>query len=234
MKATLRVILVPALAALALFGHAVARAEPPPPSGTTIFSDDFSTKNTSLWRYSAGASISNGQLVQAVDQVYDGQVITPIAYDFTDCTFTGQLLGVPAVGNTETGLSLNVDPRGLTGAGTIYMEWNGLVQGATSGPNGQLLASQDVPPPPGIAHYYYMGGQYTSNMWFRIRHSSATGLLYWETSLNGTNWTTLASETPIIEITSLYPTISTGWWPPGPSSPGAAVWDNVSLVRNTT
>jgi len=40
----------------------------------------------------ADASVSNGQLVLAVDQNYDGSMVTLNPYNFTDCAFAAQVI----------------------------------------------------------------------------------------------------------------------------------------------
>ena len=187
-------------------------------AGTTVFSDDFATKNTTLWSWGAGASVSNGQLVLACDSSYDGNIRTPITYNFTDSTFTAQLITPPAVGggHTETGLIVTQQPRVETAS--AYFEWQA----------GGLWTSQDINW--NTTFYYYNGPGYTPGMWMRIRHSSVTGLFTWETSADGTTWSILSSAAPLFDITSVYLTIQCGYWMPETSGP--AIYGNVSLVHN--
>jgi hypothetical protein len=190
----------------------------PAHAGTTVFSDNFATKNTTLWSWGAGASVSNGQLVLACHSNYDGQIVTPIAYNLTDSTFTAQLMTPPAVGggHTETGLIASINAGDVETA-SAYMEWEA----------GELINSQTIN---WNTTEYYHGGGYSPGMWLRIRHSSATGLLYWEKSTDGTTWSTISSAAPAFNITNVWLTIQCGYWMPETSGP--AIYGNVSLVHN--
>jgi hypothetical protein len=211
----------------AAMGMAIAiafMAPVPAYAGTTVFSDNFATKNTTLWKWGAGASVSNGQLVLACNSNYDGQIVTPITYDLTDSAFTAQFIAAPDVGNgtTETGLIASIHSGDVETA-SVYWEWVG----------GTLLMQQTV-----NWNYtaYYQGPAtapaFVPGMWVRIRHSSATGSFYWEKSPDGTTWTTLASAPvdPAIDVTKLYLVIECGYWTTETSGP--AIWTNASLVQN--
>ena len=90
-----------------------------------VFSDNFATKNTTLWDWGAGASVSNNQLVLACHSNYDGQITTPIPYNLTDSTFTAQLITPPAVGggHVETGFTASSRKTDIE-TNSLYMEWH--------------------------------------------------------------------------------------------------------------
>jgi hypothetical protein len=208
----------------AAMGIAIAipfMAPVPAYAGTTVFSDNFATKNTSLWNWGAGASVSNGQLVLACDRNYDGQIVTPIAYDLTDSAFTAQLITPPAVGggHTETGFIASIHPGDIE-TNSIYMQWVG----------GELSATWVTGGGGGTFIYYYQGFDYFPGMWLRLRHSSATGLVYWEKSSDATTWTTFASAVPQFDITNVWLSFECGNWEQETSGP--AIYGNVSLVHN--
>jgi hypothetical protein len=186
-----------------------------------VFSDNFATKNTTLWNWGAGASVSNNQLVLACDSNYDGQIVTPIAYNLTDSTFTAQLITPPAVGggHTETGFIASSRATDIE-TNSIYMEWVG----------GELRATWVTGGGLGTFIYYHQGRDYFPGIWLRLRHSSATGLVYWEKSSDATTWTTFASAVPQFDITNVWLSLECGYWEPETSGP--AIYDNVSLVHN--
>ena len=95
--------------------------------GTTVFSDNFATQNTSLWAWGAGASVSNGQLVLQTHNSYDGNIVSNATYNFTDCAFTAQPMQFPSpVGNgsNEGGLVINAPLTTLRSASTSAYSTN--------------------------------------------------------------------------------------------------------------
>lgn len=183
----------------------------------TVFSDNFAIKNTSLWTWGAGASVSNGELVLACESDYHGQIVTPVPYDLTDSAFTAQLTTPPAVGggHTETGLIASANPGDVETA-SAYMVWEA----------GELINSQTIN---WNTTEYFHGGGYAPGLWLRIRHSSATGLLYWEKSTDGTKWSTISSAAPAFNITKVWLTIQCGYWMP--EMPSSAIYRSASLIR---
>ena len=196
-------------------------------AGTTIFSDDFSTQNNTLWMYRAGpgCSVVNGQLVCQTLANYNGNIGTKAYYDFTDCAFSAQLIQAPyPIGNgtNETGISIATDLSTDTGA---YLKVGDTPSQYALG----ALASYNNPQPETVAVAHY---PWTVGMWLRIRHSSATGLLYYETSTDGTTYTSFASMAPWFDITHVIMVMGSGYWDSSTyNNPGPAIYDNASLVR---
>ena len=79
---------------------------------------------------------------------------------------------------------------------------------------------------------YLYDGRWTPGMWMRIRHSSATNLIYYETSTNGTTWTSIYSIAPWFDITALKVEVAAGFWVGGQVAVTPAIYANVSLVHN--
>ena len=190
-----------------------------------VFSDNFATKNTTLWYYGAGASVSDDQLYLANSTSFDGYIVAVHSYNFTDCAFAALEVTPPSISDgiyTEAEIVLSID-QDNSGHGSLYF---GPVEGY-------------------LRVEYWIGGSADSdlsilyqgttlvpdNTWLRIRHSSATGLIYYETSTNGTTWTAVYSAASPVEITSLYPLFTTGIFQSPTSSP-PTVFSNASLVHN--
>jgi len=226
----------------AVMGMAIAipfMAPVPAYAGTTIFSDDFSTQNNTLWYYRSGpgCSVSNGQLVCQTLANYNGTIDSPATwqdtstfYNFTDCAFSAQLIQAPSpVGNgtNETGL-LVASPEATRGALSTDTSPYIKVGDTPYQYAVAALVSYNNPQPETLA---LAGYAWTPGMWLRLRHSSATNLIYYETSTNGATWNTFASIAPWFDITHVLLVISTGHWAPG-NNPGPAIYDNASLVQN--
>ena len=219
-----RLIAMPVRYFAATLGMTIAiplMAPVPANADQVVFSDNFATKNTTLWNWGAGASVGNNQLVLACLRSYDGQIVTPVPYNLTDSTFTAQLITPPAVGggHTETGFLASSRPTDIE-TNSLYMEWVG----------GELRATWVTGGGLGNFIYYHQGQDYFPGMWLRLRHSSATGLVYWEKSSDGTTWTTFGSAAPHFDITNIWLSIECGYWEP--ETTGPAIYANVSLVHN--
>ncbi|HYV00475.1 MAG TPA: RHS repeat-associated core domain-containing protein [Pyrinomonadaceae bacterium] len=69
--------------------------------------------------------------------------------------------------------------------------------------------------------------------YWRIRHDQAANTINFETSTNGTAWTSRKTVTPGFSLTALRFYLYAGAWGTGNGSPGAAKYDNFQLVGNT-
>jgi hypothetical protein len=65
--------------------------------------------------------------------------------------------------------------------------------------------------------------------YWRIRHDQAANTIDFETSNNGTAWTTRKTVTPGFSLTALRFYLYAGAWGTGNGSPGAAKYDNFKL-----
>ncbi|HEU4557439.1 MAG TPA: hypothetical protein VFS20_06295 [Longimicrobium sp.] len=65
-----------------------------------------------------------------------------------------------------------------------------------------------------------------AHRWLRLRH--AAGTMYWETSADGREWTTRASQAVTIDLTAMSFTLAAGKYATDANA-GVAVWDNFNL-----
>jgi hypothetical protein len=134
---------------------------------------------------------------------HTGGVQSTGVYDLTDSMI---FLEVPQVlaGNTSTYVRLEHDS-------TSYMTMSA----------GQLMYAVVITPGHGYLHQLQAYDP-VAHRWWRIRHNSASNLIHWETSPDGSTWTSRFAEAPRIPITALRVSLE-GNYSPGTS--GSAPWD---------
>jgi hypothetical protein len=150
---------------------------------------------------------------------HTGGVQSTGVYDLTGSMI---FLEVPSVlaGNTSTMLRLEYDS-------TSYMT---------------MSAEQSMYAGIGTPGQGYLNGlpgyNPVAHRWWRIRHDSASNLIHWETSPDGSTWSSRFAEPPRIPITALR-VLLLGYYSPSssgsdPWDPGAALFDNLNLTPLAT
>ncbi len=71
-----------------------------------------------------------------------------------------------------------------------------------------------------------------AQQYWRFRHSSASGQVFFETSVNGTSWTTQWQVSPAVPVTSLFVNLDAGTWGPDQNS-GQAIFANLRWEQNS-
>jgi hypothetical protein len=72
----------------------------------------------------------------------------------------------------------------------------------------------------------------TNHRYWRFRHNGVAHTVSFETSPNGTTWTTLKTVAAGFSLDSLNVLMLAGAWGTGNSAPGMAVYGNLKLDRN--
>ena len=161
--------------------------------------DEFDTKDTAKWDWGAGAAQSSGTAVLTARTDYLGYIATLIGYDLTASALVVDWaqLADPTNANVVNQLWLYTTIWGRNGlyigggSNGLSLQWqkNGVAQGT-----------------PGWVTPYSA----TNHRFWRIRETSGT--VYWETSPDGSTWTTQRSETNVdLDISSLQVVIQVGY-----------------------
>ena len=214
-------------AASGVFSHAtnviytVTAGTPRDPSVANL-SDAFAgtTINPSLWSTSAvneSVSMSGGALQMSPNPSTgsaQGIVRSMKTYSLLNSSFMAKVPGVlSAAGSVDQQMSLYVDSsnsiRFIYQSGSLY------IQKVVSG----TLTT--------IATITYSS---TNHAWWRFRHSGIT--VYWETSPDGTTWTTQASAAAsgLFSLNSLEVHFYVESYGSGNPSPGTAQFSNLNIV----
>lgn len=185
-------------------------------AGDVMLSDDFSTADITKWEgWNSATVINQGMLELTLNDMYDGELVSSAAYDLTGASAQLEVIQGPNAGSGSTELSLilrdtaNPDDQLqilLTGDSLEMIEWSNGSGNVTS-----ITYSS-------TAHRYW-----------RIRE--AAGVIYWETSPDGSTWTIQRQMAfTIPSVTSMKPAISTGYWNTE-ANPGLAIVDNFMMGK---
>jgi hypothetical protein len=187
-----------------------------------IFSDDFNDNllDTAKWSVIAPSSPAvvseTGQRLQitlpANTAAYNG-ISSKSTYDLTGKIVQVEVAQtVSQAGWCENFIQVMLDANNYylidVGAGSLVF------RSMVGGVNNQTVIAYD----PSAFPYW------------RIRHDQATNTIYFETSSNGTAWTTRKTVTPGFSLTALRFYLYAGAWGTGNGSPGAAKYDNFKLL----
>jgi len=195
------------------------------PIPVPVFSDNFNSTSldTSKWSVvdpnSSAVVTDNGQQLQITLQpntaAYNG-VYSNSTYDLTGKNFqVEEAQPISQAGWCENFIELVLDGNNYflidSGAGSLVL------RSMVGGANDQTVLTFDQ-----TAHHYW-----------RIRHDQSTNTIKFETSADGSTWTTRKSAAVGFSLTSLRLYLYAGAWGTGNGSPGAAKYDNVQLVSNS-
>ena len=203
-------------------GAWVERAATTTPSGpVTLFTDTFTAPLANQWTVSPnGVSISGGQLLISTAGVTGGQypaVETKAKYKLTGGAFVAKVAQIlPRTGgNYET--FIETGPNYNNNAGIMVDQWNFRGYITTGGTR--------------TDYDFTVAYNTTTHAWWRIRENAGT--IYFETSPNGTDWTTQKSGPHSWSSASCYLICKAGYW--GTATPPAATakWDEVTLYDLT-
>ncbi|WP_147320778.1 glycoside hydrolase family protein [Hymenobacter lapidiphilus] len=198
---------------------------PPPtdpggtPNSTPIWVDDFATATKDArWTEQYFDKPQTGTRIQQNGRLE----LTPLAnaesfaayteaaaQSFSNGALQVEVVTAPAAPtqfNTEMGIGIDTlnRARWVTEAGVLYAQ--------TVSPNGNTGESL---PYDAVAHRHW-----------RIRHSSTTNLLYWETSPDGVAWVSRFNAAPPFPVTGLIKTFIGGYLPTTATATATAVFDN--------
>lgn len=193
----------------------------PPTGPTVLFTDTFTSPLTNQWTVSPnGVSISGGQLLISTSGVAAGNypaVETTAKYKLTSGAFTAK---VPTIlprtgGNYET--CIETGPDYGNNAGMMVDQWAFRGYITTGGTR--------------TDYDFTVTYSATTHAWWRIREN--TGTIYFETSPDGTTWTTQKTAPHSWSSASCYLICKAGYW--GSTVPPAqtARWDEVTLYDLT-
>jgi hypothetical protein len=176
------------------------------------FSDDFTTQNGAAWAgYGPNVAVVSGRARITPTSGYPpllrtGQVLTA-------SSVTVKVPTLPNAGNGTTEALLFFE---VSSGNRIQMEWH----------NGNLKFIETISGAQDTTQITYNG---TDHLWWRIREASGT--VYWETSPNGSTWTTRRSKSTTLNLASGMAFLSAGFYGTEPS-PGFAEFDDFSQGGN--
>jgi subtilisin family serine protease len=186
-------------------------------------SDDFNDNSlsTARWQVLNSSSVTVAEQNQRLEMTlqpntaaYNG-VTSVKGFDFKDRTLTVEIpQATSQAGWAETYFQLKLDNGNYfhmsVGAGSFVCDaWAGGVRDRT------------------VLTY-----NATNQRFWRFRHNGAAHTVSFETSPNGTTWTTLKTVAAGFPLDSLKVVMMAGAWGTGNGAPGTAVYDNLKLERN--
>jgi subtilisin family serine protease len=186
-------------------------------------SDDFNDNSldAARWQVLNSSSVTVAEQNQRLEMAlqpntaaYNG-VISVRGYDFKDRTLSVEIPQATSQGGwAETYFQLKLDDGNLfhmsVGAGSLVCDaWAGGVRDRTA-----------------------LSYNPTNHRFWRFRHNGVAHTVSFETSPNGTTWTTLKTVAAGFSFDSLRVLMLAGAWGTGNGSPGTAVYDNLKLERN--
>lgn len=185
------------------------------------FYDPFTVDRPEDWWNNPPYQIVSGGRVELIsDPAYDGWRALKYNINLTGNAVSVAMTPNLPIGSTEEqgcGLSL----AGGTGE-AVAIEFGAFTSGF-----GSLIFREQVA---GVWDDVYLNYDPVAHKYVRIRE--AGGLLYWETSPNGSNWVVQRSKAPAIPVTNRAVAIFAGQW--GTGTGGSAFFDDFSLqVRDT-
>lgn len=174
--------------------------------------------NVSWTNLPRNGTVANGVLTMAITNSY------PVVESATPIGLLGQSASVQLVSTPNTAASSTQAFFQLYQSGTPgnYIGW---MWSATNTLTAEVSAAGKVTALASV-------GYSPSTQWLRIAENAGT--VSWQTSPDGTTWTTQAStaDTALpMAISTLTYKLGTGYWRPE-TTPGATVWDNVSATGN--
>lgn len=187
------------------------------PMSTFVDSFTSPTVNTNLWFVSTStgsATQTNNQLLLSPasnNPGYDGFVSINL-YDLTSSSVTIEIVqGCAPTTGVEQGISLQIDNS------------NRIVMFISTGIAYRLTTA-------GVDDSTYDTRNDVAMRWWRIRESKGT--IYWETSPDGSSWTTRTTKTATFSITNLTVYAFAGTWQ-NVASPGTGIFDNLNTLGST-
>ncbi len=203
-----------------------AAAISPLPVETSVLSDDFNDNrvDTTKWRYSNASSASiileqNQRLEIPLRPNATGYygIQTLGTHDLREKTVSVDLLQATSQGGwAETYFQIKRDESNYyhmsVGAGSFVLDaW-------TNGVRDRTVLSFDP----------------VNQRFWRFRHDVASNTMNFETSANGTAWTTQKIVVTGFQLDSMYAVLMAGAWGTGNGAPGAAIFDNFTIKSNST
>jgi hypothetical protein len=171
--------------------------------------DTFTVKDTNLWTWSGTADVASGRLVLIPTSGYTDKVESVATYNLVGSSLTVELVTAPlGAGGIDVYFTAFIgadEARFVTEAGVMTMRE---IAGASN-------TATNVTYDP-VAH-----------RWLRLRHDATT--IFWETSPNGTTWTTQRSKSPGRTWDTIQVRLWTGFFGTEPT-PGQTVFDNLNLT----
>jgi hypothetical protein len=182
------------------------------PPKTQEMVDPFTTQDDMKWARTGGAVISGGQFSITPSAAYPSIYSVPTKQDFTSSYVLVECVQAPNVGTGTIGALMTVGPPPHGSSWMLQIGFYGgnfvVVDNGGSGTSFTTLFSE--------------AWNATNHRWWRMREASGT--VYWETSVNGTSWTTKHSASRS-GLTECQIRIDAGFWGTEPT-PGTAIYDN--------
>jgi hypothetical protein len=175
--------------------------------------DDFAFQDDTKWSYAAGVTVSGGELVVPCTTDYPG-ASSEAFYDLTESSAHVKLVAVPALGLGSTGAFFEMS----NASGGVRF----LKEGAS------LMAQHQVTGT--WSSQATLTYNASDHRWLRM--SETGGVVTWWTSTNGENWTSAATWTATVTLTSLTVILFSGYWL-AETSPGDAKFDNLNVAPGT-
>jgi RHS repeat-associated protein len=191
---------------------------------TPVFSDDFNDNSINTTKWSLYDPVSPAVVSEQGQRIQIALVPNVATYNGVMSVNTFNLSGMMAqvevpqavsqAGFTENQFSIQLNAQNQflinVGSGSL------LFRSRVNGVNDQT----SVPYNPGV------------HMHWRIRHDQATNTIKFETSGNGTAWSTQKSVTPGFTLNGLRMFLTAGAWSSGNANPGTAKYDNFKLISS--
>ena len=202
-----------------------AEAISPLPVETSVLSDDYNDNRLDLtrWRYSNASSASivleqNQRLEIPLRPNAAGYygIQTLGTHDLRERTVSVDLLQATSQGGwAETYFQIKRDESNYyhmsVGGGSFVLDaW-------TNGVRDRTVLSYDA----------------VNQRFWRFRHDVASNTMNFETSANGTAWTTQKIVGVGFQLDSMYAVLLAGAWGTGNSTPGAAIFDNFTIKSSS-
>lgn len=185
-------------------------------TGGTDITDAFTTENTAYWNGYGGpySFVTAGQLQITCRSAYDS-IATTAASSLVGSSVAVEVPLTPNLGSGTTEAILSFDADASNRLGILYSGGNIAFREVVGGVTSDTSATYNS----------------TNDRWWRIRESGGT--VYWETSANGTSWTTRRSKSTTVPLTSGTILLICGYYGTE-SSPGVARFDNYTFSNSST
>lgn len=177
----------------------------------STLTDNFATQDNAKWTYS-GPTVSGGQL-NIVPTLSYPDLFSASTYDLTSSEFVLQVVQNAGSGTGATSLTLK-----------IYVDSSNSISFSIPGGTSSTMTMRETVA--GVDSDTTTAYTTSGMQWFKIRESGGT--IYWETSADGTSWTTQRSKTTTLTLTAVHAEVYCGFWQATPT-PGTVLIDNVGL-----
>jgi hypothetical protein len=183
-----------------------------PPLVETL-TDDFSagTIDSAKWTADSGVTQSGGTLNILTSTAFPS-LISVNTYTLTDSALFAEVQATGTGATTSTVLAF----RDAANANAYRIERYG---------DGNLYLVEVVAT---VYDGTSVAYDATAHRWWRIRHNTSAGLVYWETSPDGLNWTVRRSKVPASVLTGQQVRLMAGFT--GAESASTAVFDNLNIT----